>query len=89
MYASLETVVDYFGNFRDMSLIDKRLDRIGAKSFAQTGTYITIKWYKKHEDGTSKYRQGITLSNLSAKFLIRERMICLVYCEQSFLNVPH
>ena len=41
---------------------DKRLDRVGAKSIAQTGTYITIKWYKKDEDGTFKYRQGITLS---------------------------
>ena len=59
MYASLETDVDYFDNFRDVSSKDKRLVRFGAKTFAQTGTYITIKLYKKDEEGTFKYRQGI------------------------------
>ena len=62
MYASLETDVDYFDDFRDISSNDKRLVRVGAKTFAQTGTYITIKLYKKDEEGTFKYRQGITLS---------------------------
>ena len=62
MYASLDTDVDYFDDFRDISSNDKRLVRVGAKTFAQTGTYISIKLYKKDEEGTFKYRQGITLS---------------------------
>ena len=62
MYASLETDVDYFVDFKDISSNDKRLVRVGAKTFVQTGTYKTIKLYKKDEDGTFKYRQGITLS---------------------------
>ena len=62
MYASLDTDVDYFDDLRDISSNDKRLVRVGAKIFAQTGTYITIKLYKKDEEGTFKYRQGITLS---------------------------
>ena len=49
-------------DFRVISLNDKRLVRVGAKTFAQTGTYLTIKLYKKDEDGTFKYRQRITLS---------------------------
>ena len=47
MYDSLETDVDYFDDFRDISSNDKRLVRVGVKTFAQTGTYITIKLYKK------------------------------------------
>ena len=62
MYASRETDVDYFDEFRDISSNDKRLVRVGAKTFAQTGTYITIKLYKKDEEGTFKYREGVTLS---------------------------
>ena len=55
MYASLDTDVDYFDDFRDISSNDKRLVRVGAKTFAQTGTYITFKLYKKDEEGTFKY----------------------------------
>ena len=62
MYASLESDVDYFDDFRDISSNDQRLVRICAKTFAQTGTDISIKLYKKDEEGTFKYRQGITLS---------------------------
>ena len=47
MYASLETDEDYFDDFRDISSNDKRLVRVGAKTLAQTGTYITIKLKKK------------------------------------------
>ena len=57
MYASLDTDVDYFDDFRAISLNDKRLVRVGAKTFAQTGTYITINLYKKDEEGAFKYRQ--------------------------------
>ena len=60
MYASLETNVDYFDEFRDISSKDKRLVRDDAKTFAQTGSYITIKLNRKNEEGTFKYRQGIT-----------------------------
>ena len=62
MYASLETDVGYFDDFRDISSNDTRLVIVGAKKFAQTGTYITIKLNKKDEEGTFKYRPGITLS---------------------------
>ena len=62
MYASLETDVDYFDIFRDVISYDKCLFRVGAKTIAQTGTYIIIKLYKKDEEGTFNYRQGITLS---------------------------
>ena len=62
MYASLETDVDYFDDFPDISSNDKRFVRVGAKTFAQTGTYVTIKLYKKDEKGTFKYRHGITWS---------------------------
>ena len=62
MYHSLETDADYFDDFRDIFSNDKRLVRVGAKTFAQSGTYVTIKLYKKDEEGTFKYRQGITLS---------------------------
>ena len=61
-YSTLETDVDYFDDFRDISSNDKRLVRVGAKTFEQTGTYITIKLYKKDKEGNFKYRQGITLS---------------------------
>ena len=62
MSASLETDVDYFDDLRDISSNKKRLIRVGAKTFAPTGTYITINLHKKDEEGTFKYRQGITLS---------------------------
>ena len=62
MYSSLETDVNYFDDFRDISWIDKRLVRVGAKRFAQTGSYITIKLYKKDKERTFKYRKGRTLS---------------------------
>ena len=62
MYASLETDVDYFDDLRDISSNIKCLVRAGPKTFAQTGTYITIKFYKKDKEGFFKYRQGITLS---------------------------
>ena len=38
MYASLETDVGYFDDFRDRSWNDKRLVADGAKKFAQTDT---------------------------------------------------
>ena len=62
MYASLETDVDCFDDFRDISSNDKRLVRVCSKTFTQTGTYITIKLYKKDEEGIFKYRQGLTFS---------------------------
>ena len=55
MYASLETDFDNFDNFRDISSNDKRLVRVGAKTFVQTGTYITIKLYKKDKEATGEF----------------------------------
>ena len=63
MNASLETDIDCFDDFRNIATNDKRLVRVGAKTFAQTGTYTITKLYKKDEEGTFKYRQGLTLSN--------------------------
>ena len=51
MYASPETDVDYFDDFQDTSSKNKRLVRVGSKLFALTGTDITIKLYKKDEEG--------------------------------------
>ena len=53
MYASLETDYDYLDNFWEISSNGKRLIRVGAKTFAQTGTYVAIKLYKKVEKGNS------------------------------------
>ena len=52
MYASLETDVDNFDIFRDISSNDKLLVRVGAKTFVQLGTYMTIKLYTEDEEGT-------------------------------------
>ena len=65
---------------------DKRLVRVGAKTFAQTGTYITIKLYKKDEEGTFKYRQGITLStgafeSLAENYTKIKRLTKAKYCD--------
>ena len=54
MYASLETDIGYFDGFRDTSWNDKRLVAVGAKKFAHTGTYITIKMYKRDQEGIFK-----------------------------------
>ena len=62
LYASIRTNVDSFDDFWDISPNDKCLDRVGAKTFAQTGTFITIKLYKNDEEETFINRQGITLS---------------------------
>ena len=47
MYASLETNVDHFDDLPDISSNNNCLVRVGPKTFAQTGTYKTIKFYKK------------------------------------------
>ena len=62
MYASLEIDFDFLDGFWDISSNDKRLVRVGAKTFAQTGTKVTIKFYQKEQEGTSKYRQRKSLT---------------------------
>ena len=64
--------VDYFDDFRDTPLNDKRFVRVSAKNFAQTGAYITIELYTKDEEGTFKYRQGITLSTGEWRAIIQK-----------------
>ena len=38
-----------------------RIVRVGTTTFDKTGTYITIKMYKKNEDGVFKRYQAVTL----------------------------
>ena len=60
MHASLETDVDYFDDLRDISSKNNCLVRLGPKTFAQTGTYITIKFYEKDkESGQLNKKQKI------------------------------
>ena len=47
MYSSLENDTDFYDDFQDLSLGEKRIVRVGTKTFDETGTYITIKLYKK------------------------------------------
>ena len=61
-YASLEKNLHYCDVFWDILSNYKRIDRVGVKKFAQTGSYITNKLYKKDEEEASMYRQGLTLS---------------------------
>ena len=62
MYASLGICFDFFDGFWDISSNDKRLVRVVAKTFAQTGTKITIQFYQKDQEGTFKYRQRKSLT---------------------------
>ena len=50
MYSLLENDTDFYDDFQDISSGEKRIVRVGTKSFDKMGTYITIKLYKKIED---------------------------------------
>ena len=39
---TLETVTDFFDDFRDVSSEEKRIVRVGTRTFEKTGTYITL-----------------------------------------------
>ena len=62
MYSSLENDTDFYDDFQDISSGEKRIVRIGTKTFDKTGTYITVKLYKKIEDGVFKCYQAVTLT---------------------------
>ena len=56
MYSTLVIDTDVYDNFQDISSREKRIVRVGTKTFDKTGTYITVKLYKKNEDGVFKRR---------------------------------
>ena len=60
-HSSLENDTDIYDEFQDISLGEKRIMRVGTKTFDKTGTYITLKLYKKNEDGEFKFHQAVTL----------------------------
>ena len=62
MYSSLENDTYFYDDFQDISLGEKRIVRVGTKTFDKTGTYITVKLYKKNEDGVFKCYQAVTLT---------------------------
>ena len=62
MYSSLENDTDFYDDFQDISSGEKRIVRVGTKIFDKTGTYITVKLYKKNKDGVFKCYQTVTLT---------------------------
>ena len=62
MYSSLENDTDFYDDFQDISSGEKRIVRVGTKTFDKTVTYITVKLYKKNEDGVLKCYQAVTLT---------------------------
>ena len=62
MYSSLENDTDFYDDFQDISSGEKRIVRVGSKTFDKTETYITVKLYKKNEDGVLKCYQAVTLT---------------------------
>ena len=62
MYSSLENDTDFYDDFQEISSGEKRIVRVGTNTFDKTGTYITVKLYKKNEDGVFKCYQAVTLT---------------------------
>ena len=60
-YSSLENNRDFYDDFQDISSEEKRIIQVGTKTFDKTGRYITVKLYKKNEDGVFKCYQAVTL----------------------------
>ena len=44
---TLENDTNFFDDFRDISSGEKRIVRVGTKTFEKKGTYFTLKLYKK------------------------------------------
>ena len=61
---------DFCDDFQDLSLGEKRIVRVGTKLFDKTGTYITVKLYKKNEDGVYKCYQALTLTTRELDCLV-------------------
>ena len=51
---TLEIDTNFLDDFRDISSGEKRIVRVGTKTFEKTGTYITLKLYKKTRKLTKK-----------------------------------
>ena len=51
MYSSLENDKDFYDDFQDTSSGEKRIVQVGTKIVDKANTNITIKLYKKNEDG--------------------------------------
>ena len=62
MYSSLENDTDFYDDFQEITLVEKRIIRVATKTFDKTGTYITLKLYKKNEDGGFKCYEAVTLT---------------------------
>ena len=68
MYSSLENYTNFHDDFQDISSGEKSIARVGTKTFDKTGTYITVKLYKKNEDGVFKCYQAVTLTTREFDF---------------------
>ena len=64
MEAVLSKDAEYSDNYLDFSANDKRLIRVGVKSYQKTGEYITLKLFKRESsDSSYSFNQKITLSS--------------------------
>ena len=59
---TLESDTNFFDDFRDISSGEKRIVRVGTKTFEKTSTYITLKLYKKTDEKVFKMYQAVTLT---------------------------
>ena len=62
MYLSRENDTEFYDDFQDISSVEKRIVRVGTKTLDKTGTYNTVKLYKKDEDGVFKCYHAVTLT---------------------------
>ena len=59
---TLQSDTNFFDDFRDISSGEKRIVRVGTKTFEKTVTYITLKLYKKTDEEVFKMYQAVTLT---------------------------
>ena len=59
---TLESDTIFFDDFRDISSGEKRIVRVGTKTFEKTGTYITLKLYNKTDEEVLKMYQAVFLT---------------------------
>ena len=62
IYSSLEYDTVFYDDFQDIPSGEKRIVRVGTKTFDKTGTYITVKLHKKNENGVFTCYQAVTLT---------------------------
>ena len=64
MEAVLSKDAEYSDNYLDFSANEKRLVRVGVKSYQKTGEYITLKLFKRESsDSSYSFNQKIALSS--------------------------